>query len=225
MIDPSPKMLFGRRKGRSLGKQRSSLMGDLLPKLSIELADSPLDPIKLFNSATNIWLEIGFGAGEHIATQAERNPNIGMIGCETFYNGVASLLSLIAKKSLTNIRIYPDDARELIRHLPNQSIDRAFILFPDPWPKKRHHKRRLISKQFLEEISRVLKDGAQLIIASDDRDYVEHILKRLRDNPHFILPAGGQRHTPPNNWSETRYEKRAKQLENNCTYLIVDNCR
>jgi len=218
MIAPQHKTMYGRRQGRTLGNQRRNLMEELLPKLSIELEEKPL---VAFDSTSEIWLEIGFGAGEHLATQAERNPDVGFIGCEAFRNGVASLLSLIDAKGLSNIRIYPNDARELVARLPNQCLDRVFILFPDPWPKTSHHKRRLINQEFITEIMRILKSDGELQLASDDQHYVNSMIEAVRSNKNLSLVPKEDWDKQPNDWVETRYEKRAKRLGNRCTYLRV----
>ncbi len=214
---PTLERFYGRRKGRPLNQHRDRLMADLLPQVQINLTDK-LD--KLFDlSLDELWLEIGFGAGEHLATQAERNPHIGLIGCEPFVNGVANLLNAIEANNLNNIRIYPDDVRNLLKVLPDNSISRCFVLFPDPWPKKRHHKRQLVNSETIAEIQRILKPGGDLRLASDDRNYIQSMLEILQPNPNFSLPPQSTWNTPPDDWVETRYEKRAKGLGSDCTYI------
>ena len=150
-----PLKTFGRRGGRPLSGRQKALMDALLPKLQVPVgAPGALDPSGLFESADEIWLEIGFGGGEHVSGQARRNPNIGVLASEVFYEGVAKLLGQIEDESLSNIRIWPEDGRELVDGLEANSIDRAFILFPDPWPKARHQKRRLIQPDFLDTLAR-----------------------------------------------------------------------
>jgi tRNA (guanine-N7-)-methyltransferase len=158
-----------------------------------------------------VWLEIGFGAGEHLVAQAERHREIDFIGCEVFENGIAKLLERIERQRLDNIRIFNQDARLLIETTPTASVDRVFILFPDPWPKRRHAKRRIISRETLDSLAAIMKDGAELRVATDDRNYVCWIIERLTDHPAFEWLA--RRPTDwrerPEDWPPTRYEKKA----------------
>ena len=155
---------YGRRKGHSLSPRKLRLVDTLLPGLRLDLsAPAPSPLTSIFSSpVSRVWLEIGFGGGEHLAAQAESNPDIGVIGCEPFINGVAKLLCEIDARNLTNIRIWDDDARDVLDWLEDGSVERVFVLFPDPWPKKRHQKRRLISPGTLETLARVMKPGAEL---------------------------------------------------------------
>ena len=158
-----------------------------------------------------VWLEVGFGAGEHLAAQAAAHPSIGFIGCEPFMNGVAALLSRIDAQGLGNVRIYPDDARPLLRALPDAVIGRCFVLFSDPWPKTRHHERRFVSPATLDQLARVMADGAELRLASDDPGLVEWMLSHTLRHPAFAgtaQHAGDWRERPPD-WPQTRYEAKA----------------
>lgn len=158
-----------------------------------------------------VWLEIGFGAGEHLAAQAERHRETNFIGCEVFENGVAKLLERMERQRLNNIRVFNQDALLLIETMPTVSVDRVFILFPDPWPKRRHAKRRIISLETLDSLAAIMKDGAELRVATDDRDYVCWIIELLTDHPAFEWLA--RRPTDwrerPEDWPPTRYEKKA----------------
>jgi tRNA (guanine-N7-)-methyltransferase len=198
---------FGRRRGRKLRAGRAALLDTLLPQLAVALpaGDGRVDPRTLFATPPQtVWLEIGFGGGEHLAWQAERNPETGIIGCEPYENGVVAVLGHIRDRGLTNIRIWNDDARPLLDRLTPASIARAFVLFPDPWPKARHHKRRLIQAPFLDALARVLAPAAEFRLASDHADYVEWILERVPVHPAFRL---AHRHeSRPADWPETRYE-------------------
>ena len=167
------------------------------------------------------WLEVGFGAGRHLAAQAAAHPHIAMIGCEPFINGVASLLSLIDAGGQENIRVFDDDARLLLDALPDAAIDRVFVLFPDPWPKTRHHKRRFISAGNLDSLSRVMKDGAELRFASDHMEYVRWTLDHVTRHPGFRWPARTARdwRLPPDDWFETRYQAKAREQGLPCVYL------
>ena len=154
-------------------------MAALLPTLAIPDGTAPLAVAALFPQPVrdDVWLEIGFGAGEHLAAQAAAHPDIGFIGAEPFENGVAALLARVQAESLANVRVFADDARLLMARLPDASIGRLFVLFPDPWPKARHHKRRMVGPTTLPEFARILKDGGELRFASDDADYAAWVLE------------------------------------------------
>jgi tRNA (guanine-N7-)-methyltransferase len=221
--DPRLKRTYGRRKGHRLSARKQRLIDTVLPALRLDLEAEPPRPLRaLFTpSARHVALEIGFGAGEHLAHQAARHPEHGFIGCEVFINGVAALLSHIEEKGLGNIRIHDGDARELLDWLPDASLDQVFILFPDPWPKTRHHKRRLISPQVLEALARVMKPGAELRIASDIPDYVRATLLEVHRSRCFdwcAEDAFGWR-DPPADWPGTRYEAKALREGRRCCYL------
>jgi len=185
-------------------------------------ASGCLDPDTLFGAARrSIWLEIGFGGGEHLAQQAERHPTAGFIGCEVFENGIVKLLAQIEQRRLDNIRIFADDARWLIAALPPASIDRVFILFPDPWPKRRHHKRRLLSRETLDRLAEIMTDDAELQVATDDSDYLCWILERLTGHPAFEWLARRPRdwRERPTDWPPTRYEEKARAAGRSPVFL------
>jgi tRNA (guanine-N7-)-methyltransferase len=206
-------LLYGRRRGRTLRPGRRSLVAATLPGLSFTLPfEGALDPRALFVAPVDaVWLELGFGGGEHLAAQAAANPATGMIGAEIFENGVAKLVAEIARQGLGNVRIFADDARRLVAGLAERSIARAFILFPDPWPKERHKKRRLVVPDFLPALARVLKDGAELRLATDDIDYARQILALLTDHRDFrwLATGPGDWRTRPADWPATRFEHKA----------------
>ncbi len=215
---------YGRRHGHRLRKGRQDLVTGLLPKLRIVPPSDGgrLDLFGLFaDPVAEIWLEVGFGAGEHLAAQARANPNVGLIGCEPFVNGVASLLARIRDDDLTNIRIFDDDARLLFDALPDAGFNRAFTLFSDPWPKKRHHRRRFISPQTLDSLARVLGDGAELRFASDQMGYVSWALRHVTGHRNFAWPARGPEdwRRRPGDGFETRYESKARAQGARCVYL------
>jgi tRNA (guanine-N7-)-methyltransferase len=143
------------------------------------------------NGVQTLWLEVGFGAGEHLVWQAEQHSDIGLIGAEPYEMGVAKLLTKLDEKPLSNIRIFEGDGREIIEALPDASLDRFFLLFPDPWPKTRHHKRRFLQVGMLDELARVLKPGAELRFATDDKSYLPYALERLLFHPKFDWLADG----------------------------------
>jgi tRNA (guanine-N7-)-methyltransferase len=214
---------YGRRRGRRLRTSQQALLETLLPSLAIDARSAePIEPRGLFGGDTRaLWLEIGFGGGEHLAAQAAAHPDIGFIGCEPFVNGVVSLLAQIKARELRNVRLWPSDARALVARLPAQAVQRAFILFPDPWPKLRHHKRRLIAAPFLDALARVLAPGAELRVATDDRDYLVWILERLTGHPAFRWTAqsAADWRDRPADWPPTRYEQKAVAAGRRPTYL------
>jgi tRNA (guanine-N7-)-methyltransferase len=198
-----------------LGARQQHLLDETLPRVSLSLSDPPPASLAaLFSdSPEQTWLEIGFGGGEHLVWQARANPGVGIIGCEVFEDGVVKLLSAIEGGGLANVRVSSEDARAVIRWLPAAAIDRAFILFPDPWPKKRHVKRRLINRSLLDELARVMRPGAELRIATDIGDYLRTILEAFREHPAFawqaVSPKDWRDRGP--DWPATRYEAKAER--------------
>jgi tRNA (guanine-N7-)-methyltransferase len=211
---PADHRLYGRRRGRPLRAGRRLLRDARLPQLAIELAKSgALDPASLFATpVAAVWLEIGFGGGEHLAEQAERHPDVGFIGCEVFDNGIARLVGEIARGDLANIRIFADDARLLLDRLEPGSIARVFVLFPDPWPKERHHKRRLVASATLDRLAAVMRPGTELRLATDDRFYLAWMLEHLTAHPDFVWAARRPQdwRERPADWPPTRYEAKAR---------------
>lgn len=197
---------FGRRRGRSLRAGKQGLYDTLLPALQLSLDEVPT----VFSDAEERWLEIGFGGGEHLAHMAETYPQVGMIGCEPYVNGIADLLKHVDEKKPNNIRIYTDDARDVIAALPEAFLAKVFILYPDPWPKARHHKRRLIQTPLLDSLARVMRPGAQLRMASDHAGYVTWILEHALAHPAFRWDAKrcDDWLKPWSDWIPTRYEQK-----------------
>lgn len=197
-------------------------MADLLPRLSIPAGTDALAPETLFApDCQEIWLEVGFGDGSHLAAQAEANPHIGLLGCEPFVNGVAHLLEQIETAGLDNIRIYQDDARQLLSRLPDACLARVFLLFPDPWHKKRHHKRRFITPETLDELARVMRPGAELRFASDSAGYVAWTEQALAAHSCFggMTGQASDRHDRPDDWPPTKYERKALAAGRRPAYL------
>ncbi|MGH7025405.1 MAG: tRNA (guanosine(46)-N7)-methyltransferase TrmB [Caulobacteraceae bacterium] len=203
-----PIRTFGRVRSRTLKPAQAGLLTELLPRVAIPAG--PFDPAALGHSEA--WLEIGFGGGEHLAAQAARRPDVLMLGAEPFVNGVASALRHIQTLGLTNVRIWPGDARALMAALPDASIRRLFILFPDPWPKTRHHKRRLVGPAFADEAARILAAGGRLRLATDWADYAHGALEVFIRHPAFAWTAerADDWRTAPADHVATRYE--AKRL-------------
>lgn len=214
--------LYGRRKGPKLSAHQAGLLEALLPRLSLTLQEGAAPKIYFAPAQMrDVWLEVGFGGGEHLAAQAGRNPDIGIIGAEPYIAGMAKLLTKIAARDLQNIRLYQSDARDIIGAIPDASLGRVFVLFPDPWPKTRHHKRRFVSVEMLDLLARVMRRGAELRFATDDRSYLVWALERLTVHPAFrwIAEAPADWRTRPEDWPETRYEAKALRSSRSCTYL------
>lgn len=196
-----PLRSFGRLKSRPIKPRQAELMETLLPELAIDLAAPPL-------GRGETWLEIGFGGGEHMAEQAARRPDVRMLGAEPFLNGAASAVRHIAERGLTNIRLHVGDARDLLAGLPDASLARIFILFPDPWPKARHQKRRLVQPAFAAELARALQPGGRLRFATDWGDYADRALETLDAQPELRWTAerADDWRIAPADHAPTRYE-------------------
>jgi tRNA (guanine-N7-)-methyltransferase len=223
MSDPHPPLRsYGRLKSRTIKPRQAALMETLLPALRVPAA--PFDPRALMAGAAEAWLEIGFGGGEHLAAQAARRPDVLFIGAEPFQNGVASALRHIDEQGLKNVRLHDGDARELLSRMPDASLARIFVLFPDPWPKARHHKRRLLQADTARELARVLAPGGRLRFASDWADYVDWSLARLTATPGLAWTAEAAHdwRTPPADHITTRYEE--KRL-GDCAPVFLDFVR
>ncbi len=221
-------LLYGRRRGRALRPGQQRLVAARLPQLRFELPPGGmLDPRTLFPPPiAAVWLELGFGGGEHLAAQAEAQPAIGMIGAEVFENGIAKLVREVDRRGLANVRIFADDARALVAALAPASIARTFILFPDPWPKERHKKRRIVSQPFLDALARALADGSELRLATDDMDYARAMLERVIDHADFRWLATSARDWRERaaDWPPTRYEEKALARGRTPIYLRFARC-
>ncbi|MBK8084707.1 MAG: tRNA (guanosine(46)-N7)-methyltransferase TrmB [Devosia sp.] len=211
-VNGEPRAFFGRRSGKRLHRGQDALFREVLPHLAIAPGDDPVDPATLFPGRRGVVLEIGYGGGEHLARQARDNPETGFIGCEVFSGGIAKLVQQIDVEGLGNIRLFTDDALKLLVRLPDASLDGAYLLYPDPWPKSRHHKRRFVSPVTLGELARVLKPGALFRFATDIEDYANWTLAHVLRTPRFRLAAAapGDWHRPYPGWQPTRYEQKAR---------------
>lgn len=246
------RILYGRRKGRPLRPARRRLVQDLLPRIGVPLelgggAREPaspgtaplLDPARFFDGPPafaagsagglpyrEVWLEVGFGAGEHLAAQAEAHADIAFIGCEPFLNGVAALLARVDARRLSNIRIYHDDARFLIERLAPGTLARVFVLFLDPWPKARHARRRFIAADTLDVLARVMADGAELRFATDDPVYLRWALAALTAHEGFrwVAEKAADWRVRPADQPATRYEEKARAKGVSPVYLVFERC-
>ena len=206
-------MLFGRRLGRPLSSTKKDLLSEGDAKHSIQISsddDNELNPATLFQfSPKALNVEIGFGAGEHLAHQCTLNPDEAFIGCEPFINGACAFYQKAQDSNLNNVRIYRDDALKLLSTFTIKSLDNIYVLFPDPWPKKRHHKRRLLQESTLSLFHQLLKDTGNLLIATDHVEYAEWIAKKIKKTPFFTWQNQEDPEKPFPNWAETRYQKKA----------------
>jgi tRNA (guanine-N7-)-methyltransferase len=202
---------------------RRRLLEDLLPSLLVPAPENDrIDPAGLFGDRPErIWLEIGFGGGEHLVAQAAAHPQVGLIGCEPYVAGVARALSLVQLQELRNVRLFTDDARLLMHALPDACLERIFVLFPDPWPKTRHHKRRIVNPGTAAEFARLLRSGGELRLATDDMGYARAMLLALRARPALRWQARRPQdwRTRPPDWPPTRYEEKALGAARACVYL------
>jgi tRNA (guanine-N7-)-methyltransferase len=181
-----------------------------------------MEPLALFlGPLRDVWLEIGFGAGEHLVAQAGAHPDVGFIGCEPFMNGVAAALAQINERSLDNVRILDDDAHSLLGALKDASVGKVFVLFSDPWPKTRHNQRRFIRSGTVDALARIVKDGGQLCFASDHMGYVRWTLEHFTSDARFCWTARepGDWRRRPDDWFPTRYEAKARARGAPCVYL------
>jgi tRNA (guanine-N7-)-methyltransferase len=205
---------FGRRKRHALRSRQAALFETLLPRLALDVAaPAPHDLRTLFDGATEVRLESGFGGGEHLMAQAERHPDIGFIGIEPFINGMGKALATIEERKLGNIRLHHGDAIDILAWLPDASLARFDLLYPDPWPKRRHHKRRFVQDRTVAQIGRVLRQGGEFRFASDIADYVAWTLQRLLRSRDFVWTAeqAADWRAPWGEFTGTRYEAKAKR--------------
>ena len=213
---------YGRRKGKTLRPLQASLVERLLPGLSIDPTTLPPDPRRLFATpVAKLRLEIGFGGGEHLVAEAMRERDLGFLGCEPFINGVARAVQSIAESDLDNIRIYPGEAGPLVDALPDACLAGVDVLYPDPWPKWRHRKRRLVSETMLIRLARVMQPGAELHFATDIDDYAGWVLARVSRSSEFAWTAQRAQNwrEPWSGWTQTRYEAKARREGRDSAYL------
>ena len=207
---------YGRRHGKTLRPLHREVLAEDLSPLSPGPVSweenpgrTPLDLTARFG-ARPVWLEIGFGGGEHMVHQAAQNPGVAVIGAEAFINGVAMLLARIREAGVDNVAVHPGDVRDLLDVLPPASVAKAFLLYPDPWPKKRHHRRRFVTPEHLAPLARVLAPGAELRVATDIPDYVRQTLEEVpRAGFDWTAREAEDWRRPWDDWISTRYEQKA----------------
>lgn len=209
---------YGRRRGKALRKHQIEHLETTLKTIapqgvehSVNPDRNPIDMAALFGNDAPIWLEVGFGGGEHLHHMATTYPDTSFLGCEAFVNGVAKLVPRIAEDDIKNTRIHLGDARDMMEVLPDNSISKAFLLYPDPWPKKRHNSRRFVNDENLDMFARVLKSGAEFRIATDIPDYVRHTLTHImpRGDFEWLAETPEDWQNPWSDWTRTRYEAKA----------------
>jgi tRNA (guanine-N7-)-methyltransferase len=219
----STEAFFGRRKGKPLRERQAEGLATVLPTLKLDLAtEAPENLGTLFPVAVNeVRLEIGFGGGEHLLHRAQESPETGFIGVEPFVNSMAKLVGRVSELGLDNIRVYDDDATQVLDWLPKASVDRIDLLYPDPWPKRKHWKRRFVSQVNLERFHRVLKPGGLFLFASDIDSYVNWTLIHCRDHGGFewLASEASDWLTPFEGWPGTRYEAKARREGRSSAYL------
>ncbi len=221
--EPRESAFFGRRKGKALRKGQAERLEVDLPKLSLDLTAPVSAPLsELFPAMpTEVRLEIGFGGGEHLIHRAIERPDVGFIGVEPFINGMTKALGHIAAEGITNVRLSGEDGVRVLDWLPDASLDRVLLLYPDPWPKKRHWKRRFVGPDTVARFARVLKDNGEFWFASDIDTYVDWTLRYVRANPAFVWTASGPDdwRQPWEGWPSTRYEAKARREGRGSAYL------
>jgi tRNA (guanine-N7-)-methyltransferase len=218
--DPaSIRRLYGRRTGHKLRIGQAALVENLLPQLAVP--EGPLDSRVLFGDDRPLWLEIGFGRGEHMAAQAEANPQVGIIGAEPFLDGVVGALLEIDSRGLTNIRLHNGDALDILDRLPDASLDRVFLLHPDPWPKFRHAKRRFVNPGPLAMLARVLKPGGEFRLGTDHPIYCRWALAQMQQTRAFewLIDGPEDFQQRREDWPQTRYEAKARRHDHEVWYF------
>jgi len=217
---PLTRALYGRSRGKALRTGQKLLLAEALPLFSI--APEALASGRAFSTPTReMWLEIGFGAGEHLVEQAKANPDVGLVGCEPFLNGFVAALAGLKREGVSNVRLRLGDAQAVIEAVPDAFFSRVFMLYPDPWPKRRHHKRRVVSPSLIAALARVMRSEAQLRFATDIDDYAGWTLSRFLASPHFRWSASraDDWRRPWPDWRPTRYEAKARSEGRSSVYL------
>jgi tRNA (guanine-N7-)-methyltransferase len=220
---------YGRKRGKKLSNRQKKYLEEYLPSIipaGVSYEENPertkINLKNVFGRECQAWIEVGFGGGEHLLSIAKNNITTGIIGCEPYLNGVAMVLPRLAESNLSNVKVYVDDARILLGVIPNRSISKFFLLFPDPWPKIRHHQRRFINVENIEILKRVLKRDGLLYIATDVNDYVRHVLEHfcVESGFEWIAESVKDWRCPWEHWINTRYYDKAISAGRKITFLI-----
>ena len=212
--------LYGRSRGKALRAGQKRLLAEALPQFSIAL-EGLAQGRAFAGTPREMWLEIGFGAGEHLIEQAKANPEVGIVGCDPFLNGIVAALAGLKREDISNVRLRRGDAQAVIETAPDAFFSRVFVLYPDPWPKRRHHKRRIIARGVIDSLARVMRPGAELRFATDIDDYAGWTLARFLASPHFRWAAAqaDDWRRPWPEWRPTRYEAKARFENRRSVYL------
>ena len=221
MNDPMKiRRLYGRSQGHKLRAGQAALVEEMLPDVSVP-DSGPLDAARLFGDDRPLQVEIGFGAGEHLAGQAAAHPEAGFIGCEPFLNGVVGALGHIRDGGLSNVRLHMGDALDVVERLPDASLSRVYLLHPDPWPKARHAKRRMVNHGPLDLIAAKLMPGGEFRLGTDDPTYCRWSMMVMNQRTDFAWQAAEARDflTRPDDWPETRYERKARRQGHEVWYF------
>ncbi|GGB17868.1 tRNA (guanine-N(7)-)-methyltransferase [Sphingomonas metalli] len=221
MNDPvTIRRLYGRRQGHKLRAGQAALVEALLPRIAVP-ETGPLDAATLFGDERPLQLEIGFGAGEHLAGQAAAHPDTGFIGCEPFLNGVVGALNHVRDGDLSNVRLHMGDALEVLERLPDAALSRVYLLHPDPWPKARHAKRRMVNHGPMDMIARKLMPGGEFRLGTDDPTYCRWAMMVMNQRTDFQWLAGSAADflSRPADWPETRYERKARRQGHEVWYF------
>ncbi|MDR1476898.1 MAG: tRNA (guanosine(46)-N7)-methyltransferase TrmB [Rickettsiales bacterium] len=213
MQEARQKTFFGRRRGKGMSAAKDSLVASRMAEFEVALpASGPVDFSSLFDfRPEKISFEIGYGDGEHMAAMAKKNPGEAFIGAEAFENGNAAALKSIIEGGLENVRVFPNDANLLFPHMPEGALDRLYILYPDPWPKSRHEKRRMVNPANIAAFARMLKRGGEMLVATDHTVYAAWVVLAMRGQDMFEWTAekSSDFTRPPPDWETTRYEQKA----------------
>jgi tRNA (guanine-N7-)-methyltransferase len=217
---PVARGFYGRSRGKVLRAGQKRLLAEGLPLFSIP-PESLAEGRAFVPACREVWLEIGFGAGEHLIEQAKANPDVGLVGCEPFLNGVVAALAGLKREEISNVLLRRGDAQAVIKAVPDAFFSRVFMLYPDPWPKRRHHKRRVVSVSFIAALARVMRSGAEFRFATDIDDYGGWTLSRFLASPHFRWTAAraDDWRQPWPGWRPTRYEAKARFGGRRAVYL------
>ncbi len=217
---------YGRRRMHRFSATKQQDLENLLDRYGIDISENsvehPLQLREIFPRYSTLILEIGFGTGEHLFSMADQHRDIGFVGCEVFQNGIVRMLRNIDQNKLDNVRVYQDDVRQLLHVLEADVLHKIYVLFPDPWPKKAHHKRRLLSKDFFELLLSKLIKGGEIMVATDDQDYMANILVALSEIPMISYCHDMEKlKLRPGDFIGTKYEQRAIEKGRTCYYLCI----